>query len=107
MHRLLFQNRFNALAFAAIILFGVLMLVGTDNKGGALDQATQKFGTNQRAEAEPSQVQEEPRPAAMPAATSYASDEDLIDDAEGLDPSGLSSEPDIEEGTAIETEEAP
>jgi hypothetical protein len=99
MHRILFKNRFYALVFVAITLFSVRILVGTDNERGALEKATEQFTADKPVAAA---TPERARPASQPVATIFASDEELIDDAEGLDPSGWSSEPEIDHDPGLE-----
>ncbi|MDG2004926.1 MAG: hypothetical protein P8J20_16505 [Novosphingobium sp.] len=103
MHRLLFNNRIGALAFVAFILLGVRILVGTDNDRGALEQATERFVPEQQV----AQPQQRARPAPKPVITEFTSDEDLIDDTSGFDPSGWSSEPDVVPDEGMEAADSP
>jgi hypothetical protein len=101
MYQLLFKNRFNTLVFVAILLFSVRILVGTDDERGMLQSATKELTTTPKAEAKPTK-------AAMPTeviTAEFTPDEDLIDDASGMDPSGWSGEPVYGDGPGLETAE--
>ena len=106
MHRLLFQNRFNALAFVAVILFGVMLLVGSEGDEGAIEKVAQDFTSSKAAdEASQPRGEEEAPPGSQPIATAFTPDEELVDDTAGLDPSGWSAEPDVDEGPGLEVPE--
>lgn len=104
----MFQSRGGALAFAGITLMGVAGLVGTEDDDGALadsiaqiEQQGAEFReqTAQLQETAPPQQAPSPAPPAeAEVVTKFASDEDLIVDPTGFDPT-----PDLEglPGTAI------
>ncbi|GGC31046.1 hypothetical protein GCM10011371_18110 [Novosphingobium marinum] len=107
MYQLLFKNRFNALVFVAIMLFSVRILVGTEGEEGALQNATLQIADDP-ARIVPTQA----LPVAKP--QRHASDKqqddddevlygftpeaDLVDEAEGFDPSGFSADPSVDLG---------
>jgi len=111
MHRILFQNRWNALVFVVAILFSVLVLVGTENERGAIQDATVNFGSSGSTPQAATQPQSGPEPeqqedqSSETIATAFTADEDLIDDAEGFDPSGSPIEPMIDVGPDLENAE--
>lgn len=92
MYRTVFANRWIALLFVLLMAASAASLVGTEESDGVLDHATQQIA-EQRADFEaeaaklaaPSrtrQVIEQPD-------TDFLQDEELIDEATGLDTSGL------------------
>lgn len=118
----LFQNPKAALAYVGITLVGVAMFVGTEDSPGSLHQTVETFGgndgmTSQDREAQrkfgdpmpdqtigksaksnkPKREREEDLPVV------FATDEELMDDASGFDPTpeffgGFDPNPDDEEG---------
>jgi hypothetical protein len=104
MHQLLLKNCFNALVFLVITLFDVRILFCTDNERGALEKATEQFSADEPVAAA---TPERARLAPQPVATVFASDDDLIDDAEGFDPSGRSSEPEVDHGLGLGAANSP
>ena len=100
MYQLLFKNRLVALAFAAMIVLGVKTLIGTEDEGGVLTRKTAQIEANVQAlQDEGRRFQSRPERAVVipaPAATVYAPDEALIEDAEGVEPEGIPVGPDTE-----------
>lgn len=111
MYQLLFKNRFHAMIFVAITLFSVRILIGTPDDRGAIENASAVMGKPAGAQAPAEQADSAPaqasyEPAAEPqfdpgsnddeVVMGFASDEDLIDDAQGFDPVGWSPDEDQE-----------
>lgn len=87
MSRILFENSKFALGFAAVTVVGAGLLMGTDNsvsgvelEGEAEPAPTQQVGANDQPKAAPTALPEQPVIA------DWASDEELVDTAEGFDP---------------------
>ncbi|MEM7667165.1 MAG: hypothetical protein AAF250_15015 [Pseudomonadota bacterium] len=87
MSRLLFENSKAALGFAGAIIFGAVVFAGsngaTDGQGDEGDGEVVRSETI--ANATPSSAPS-PAPQSQPFIADFASDEDLIDDASGFDP---------------------
>ncbi|MGB3738458.1 MAG: hypothetical protein WA948_03805 [Pontixanthobacter sp.] len=108
MYTFLFRNRYGALAFVGLTLIGAASLVGTQEDEGLITQTAATI-EQQRADfedaakaAEASRTpatQPEPEPSIgdYAPAIPIADDEDLIDDAEGIDPTPI----DPSDGEAI------
>ncbi len=81
----MFRNRWFALLFVGLTLAGVTRLIGTQDDGGALDDATKELiAQKQAADAF---VQDQPSQATGDDVTvEFTPDEELIDPAEGDDP---------------------
>ena len=87
----MFRNRWFALLFVALTLAGVTTLVGTEQGHGAIQDATDQIA-QQKAQAEQltSATQDAPSLADDTAdSVVMAADEDLIDPAEGEDPTPI------------------
>ena len=88
MSRLLFENSKAALGFAGVIIFGAVVFAGSSDVVGGDDRAE----TSEVAQtvANPQKVAQKPSPRAAqqsaPVFGDFAPDEDLIDDASGIDP---------------------
>ena len=94
MYRVVFRSRWLALAFVAMTLLSVYTIVGSAEEEGVLTRA-QSAIEEQRAAVEKF---EEPNhsPATvepLPEDTVFLSDEELIDDTQGIDPSGYDPNP--------------
>ena len=83
----MFRNRWFALLFVGLTLAGVTTLVGTEKGHGALQDATDQIA-QQKAQAEQmtTATQQPPSPDVSPDEVVMAADEDLIDPAQGEDP---------------------
>ncbi len=83
----MFRNRWFALLFVGLTLAGVTTLVGTEKGHGALQDATDQIA-QQKAQAEQmtTATQQTPSPDVSPDEVVMAADEDLIDPAQGEDP---------------------
>jgi hypothetical protein len=100
MHKLLFNNRFNALIFTIFVLFAVAMVVGTESDSSAIGNVAEDFATRNQVDDEDAQAESDEEEASLLAApapeeASFSDDEELIDDAAGLEPEALSAEPDV------------
>lgn len=105
-------NRWGALAFVFVAMIGALALVGTEENSDALLNAAEKFGEQSgEVEEEPaSQPELQPLPSPPVAEIieeeeplyEFASDEDLVVDPTGIDPTPVISDP--AEGEEIEFE---
>jgi len=86
----MFRNRWFALLFVALTLAGVTTLVGTEKGHGALQDATDQIA-RQKAQADQmtSATQESPSADVSADSIPLAADEDLIDPAEGEDPTPI------------------
>ena len=86
----MFRNRWFALLFVALTLAGVTTLVGTEEGHGALQDATDQIA-QQKAQAEQltSATQSTPSTDGSAEEVVLASDEDLIDPAQGEDPTPI------------------
>ncbi len=87
MSRILFENSKFALGFAAVTIVGAGLLMGTDNslsgvevEGESEPAPSQQVAANTQQDAPPAPLAEQPVIA------DWASDEELIDTAEGFDP---------------------
>lgn len=91
----LFRGRSGALAFAGFVILAAVSLVGTDEDDGLVTQATDEITAAPLAR-EPAiePVSQSAEPFDMADDVAFASDEDLIDDAEGFDPTPMSDTPD-------------
>lgn len=90
MSRILFENSKFALGFAAVTLVGAGVLMGTDNSlsGVELEEQGEPAPAPNSQVAAKAQPQAAPAPLPpQPAIADWASDEELIDTAEGFDPS--------------------
>ncbi len=88
MSRILFENSKFALGFAAVTLVGAGVLMGTDNSlsGVELEEQSEPAPNPQVAAKVQPQAAPSPLPP-QPAIADWASDEELIDTAEGFNPS--------------------
>lgn len=106
MYQILFKNRFIALVFAAMIVLGVRALVGTEGDAGLLTGKTAEIEANVQAlHSEARHFQAKPEGDIVtpePAATVFAPDEDLIEDAQGVEPEGQPTAPDAPGPVEIE-----
>ena len=106
MYQILFKNRFIALVFVAMIVLGVRTLIGTEGDAGLLTSKTAEIEANVQAlhgEAQHFQARpEEDIVTPEPAVTAFAPDEDLIEDAEGMEPEGQPTAPDAPGPVEIE-----
>ena len=101
MSRLLFENSKFALGFAAVTIVGAGLLMGTDNSvsGIELEGEPEPAPSQQVASA----TEAKPAPRALPPQPNiadWASDEELIDTAEGFDPSPEQSAEIVEKAPA-------
>lgn len=98
MYQILFKNRFVALVFVAMIVLGVRTLIGTEGDAGLLTSKTAEIEANVEAlQSEARHFQAEPDEDIVtpePIAIAFAPDEDLIEDAEGVEPEGQDTGPD-------------
>lgn len=83
----MFRNRWGALLFVGLVLAAVTQLVGTGKGDGALAKATQDL-VRQRA-ATASLTDRVNASAGRAAKVQFASDEELIDPAQGEDPTPI------------------
>lgn len=81
MRGLLSNRPLVALILVAIVVAGALLLVGTDERQGALVTTAEKIETNASDEQEPAQDE-----AGEEEQLEFIDDEELIDDAEGFEP---------------------
>lgn len=92
----MFRNAKGALFFAAVTVLGAAMLIGSEDNEGALIRAAEDL-ERQKAQAEDARADSGSLPPAQgfapadEAQLEFSSDEELVDSAQGLDPS-----PDIE-----------
>ncbi|MCB2061490.1 MAG: hypothetical protein R3E09_10130 [Novosphingobium sp.] len=116
MYQLLFRNRFVALVFVAMTVLGVRTLIGTEDEEGALTRMTEGIEAKVQAlQNDAQQFQDRPRMAErperrerperdivrpVPAATVFASDDELIEDAQGFEPEGQPAAP-LAEGEVV------
>ncbi|MFZ1742539.1 MAG: hypothetical protein WAT93_06770 [Pontixanthobacter sp.] len=96
MYSLLFRNRLAALGLALLIIIGAVSLVGTENNSGVVTQTAQKFQAQKAAPEKTAQALNQPAPSqAIPntkpadATIEFLADEELIDAAEGFDPTPM------------------
>lgn len=106
MYRHLFRNRWVALAFVLLMTASAAMLVGTEDSGGVIDQATAEL-QGQKAQFE-QQTEELARPTRSHRVLDISEvegeepgDADLIDPATGTEPmpdpgEGFEPEPDLD-----------
>ncbi len=88
MSRILFENSKFALGFAAVTLVGAGVLMGTDNSLSGVELEREAEPAPVRPVAATSQPKAAPTPLGdQPEIADWASDEELIDMAEGFDPS--------------------
>lgn len=90
----LFRNRWLALAFVGLVLAGAMALVGSENEEGLLDRFMREGGREAEVVERLDSEREGPSPellatspetaAAAEPFASFASDEELIDDARGF-----------------------
>ena len=112
MYQWLFRNKWVAVAFVILTLASVQALVGRDGedsvisrtKGELIERRQQMQQQMDELSAEPANQAAIPGP---PTAidTGFAEDDDLIDDAEGFDPSPDIEEPDDPSADLDETDE--
>lgn len=86
----MFRNPWLALLFVGMTLMSVAALIGTDDDKGTLVSAADTIG-HQRDPADPapresSRPTAEPKEQPAPTVTTFADEGDLIDSAEGSDP---------------------
>jgi len=81
MRGLLSNRPLVALILVAIVVAGALLLVGTDERQGALVTTAEKIEANASDEQEPAQDE-----AGEKEQLEFIDDEELIDDAEGFEP---------------------
>lgn len=87
MYRMLFINRWIALAFVFLTVFSTIAIVGTEEKDGAIDRATKDLNEQRETFAKKAaSFSQSEASDTDPGPTAFASDEDLIDDATGYDP---------------------
>lgn len=88
MSRLLFENSKFALGFAAVTIVGAGLLMGTDNSLSGVEIEGEPEPAPAREVVAKAQPQTAPTPVGpQPEIADWASDEELIDTAEGFDPS--------------------
>lgn len=95
MYRLMFGNRWFAIGFVVMTLLSVYAIVGSGEDGGVLTQAQTAIEEQRAAVEEFERTELSPPSTAEPQAeeTSFLSDEELIDPAEGDDTSGFDPSP--------------
>lgn len=98
----MFRNRWGALLFVGLVLAGVSQLVGTGKGDGAIDKATQDL-VKQREEAASLPAASHDAFGKRPAKVEFASDDELIDQALGEDPTPIEQR----ESPAADAEELP
>lgn len=108
----MFQSRGGALFFVGITLVGVAGLVGTEDTDGAIASATAQFeqqGEEFREQAEAMSNPPEPIPTVVAEPepvpeeeVEFATDEDLVVDPVGFDPTPVIEDP--TEGEVVEVE---
>ena len=97
MYTLLFRNRLAALGFVLLTIISAISLVGTKDREGVLAKTTHEIEAQKAEfEAKVEELQGTPTPSSRPSLPSetaptqgdiaFMSDEDLIDSAEGFDP---------------------
>src|SRR3990167_8487341 len=106
MRSFMFRNAKGALFFAAVTVLGVVGLIGSEDNEGALLKAASEI-ERQRAMADGDKEQEQEPPPTHgfaqedQAPLEFSTDEELIDSAQGLDPTPdiepplVSAEPDV------------
>ena len=82
MYRMLFTNRWIALAFVAVVVVSALAFVGTQDQEGAYGMAKHSLHEQQEAVEKQIEVIQQPEPSPEEPAE-FMSDEELIDDATG------------------------
>jgi len=105
MYRLMFGNRWFALGFVMVTLLSVYAIVGSDDEAGVLTRAQSAIEEQRAAIDEFEQTELAPPPMHDPQAdeTTFLSDEELIDPAEGDDTSGFDpSPPEARESEAVD-----
>ena len=86
----MFRSRWGALAFVVLSAVGAASLIGGEEDKGVLLNAAHDI-QQQRSAMEATMAGEEPPPIAVPsgAAAEFTSDEELIEDAAGFDPTPI------------------
>lgn len=108
----MFQNKTGAIVFAALTLFGVATLVGTEEEDGALTSATQQLqqqGAQLRGETgELAVPDQDPEPVVVEdeEAATFATDEELVLDPTGIEPVGMEPSPDANISEEVELVES-
>ena len=109
----MFQNKTGAIVFAALTLFGVATLVGTEEEDGALTSATQQLqqqGAQLRGETDAMAVpDQDPEPVVVEEdeeAATFATDEELVLDPTGIEPVGMEPSPDANISEEVELVES-
>ena len=93
----LFQSPKKALLFVGATMLSVVVLIGPEGEEGALVQAADRLDQVNSSEFEPRPVT--PRPIQSQSApqlggdTDWLSDDDLIDDTAGFDPTPIEADP--------------
>ncbi|MGB7407853.1 MAG: hypothetical protein WA908_05055 [Pontixanthobacter sp.] len=112
MYSLLFRNKLVALGFVALFLIGVATLVGTEDNAGVLSQTAQSLDTHRSDFDETVKELETPAPqptimadAPEPAEIPPASDEALIDEATGYDPTPIDPDAPLDPKAIEESED--
>lgn len=91
----LFGGRIGAMAFAGCTILAAATLVGTGEDEGIVAQAADEIVASPEASApEVAPMPETPESFDMSDDVAFASDEDLVDDAEGFDPTPMTETPD-------------
>jgi len=100
MYSFLFRNKLGALAFVVLTMIGAATLVGTEEHDGVIAKTAQEL-TQQRDEfAEKVEAMNSINPAAeeaplMAEPAEFTPDDDLVDTAQGFDPTPEAPQPDI------------
>lgn len=110
----MFQSKTGALFFVVITLFGVASLVGTAEEDGALTSATSQIeqqGAQLRGQADKmANPDPDPEPNVVEAeeedGAAFASDEELILDPVGIDPTPMEPNPEANDSQEVELDEA-
>lgn len=91
MYRMLFKSRWIALGFVALTLVSVVTFVGEEGRDTTLTRLTKDLRAQQALGDAPSEDESAPAPriieAEPPVIQDFVPDEELVDDAGGMDPS--------------------
>ena len=105
MSQILFKNRWFALIFAGLTLLSVALFVDKNGQGAALtdmasDLRSQRDSLEKPGDPVPVVLEESPQPAAQ--RVEFVPDEELVDEADGMDNSGDEGGDDDSDGEAMD-----
>ena len=102
MYTFLFRNKLGALGFVVLMMISAATLVGTEEHDGVIVKTTQEIAKQRSDFAEKVDAMSSPKKVAQAPAAETASveieftpDEELVDDAQGFDPTPEPPQPDV------------